>query len=143
MEEYISTSEEQSIAYAKEISDKTRNGGIICIYGDLGSGKTFLSKHIAENMGIDRFSVKSPTYTYIREYRMGKKKLYHIDLYRLTESDDLLEMELEEIFEIPDNIVIIEWADRLKNKVPATSHKIYLEYINENTRKIKYEKNTD
>ena len=113
------------------------------MFGDLGTGKTLISKYIAKEVGIDKFSIKSPTFTFMRIYEINKKKFYHIDLYRLNELDDLLEMELIEIFDNDENIVVIEWAERLGECVPENSHKLYLEYIDKNSRKIIYEEKTD
>lgn len=132
----ISKSEAQTREIAKKLAQKVKGGGIICLYGDLGSGKTTFVKGLAEAFGIDDFSIKSPTYTYIRKYDKFRHKLYHIDLYRLEEIDDLLWQEIYEIMQNPQNIIIIEWADKMYDKLPKDRIDIWLTYLDENSRKI-------
>lgn len=129
---FTSKSTEQTFEKASETAAKVKNGGIVCLYGNLGSGKTTFSKGIAHALGIDQFSIKSPTYTYIRQY----ENFYHIDLYRLEEIDELLWQELNEILENPKNIVLIEWAEKLKDKLPNDRIDIELKYLDENSRQI-------
>ena len=90
----VTKNEEETYKLAKDIAAKVKNGGFVCLFGDLGTGKTTFTKGIAKALGIDHFSIKSPTYTYIREYK--EKKLYHIDLYRIEEIDELLLLEIQE-----------------------------------------------
>lgn len=122
---------------AAQIAKKVKGGGLVCLYGDLGSGKTTFVKGMAEALGIDHFSVKSPTYTYIREY--PSKKIFHIDLYRLEEVDDLLWQEIEELLENEENIIIIEWADKALGKLPEKRIDINFKYIDGNSREINFE----
>lgn len=136
----ISKSEAQTRKIAKELADNVKSGGVICLYGDLGSGKTTFVKGMAEAFGIDDFSIKSPTYIYIRKYDKFRHKLYHIDLYRLEEIDDLLWQEIHEIMQNPQNIIIIEWADKMEDKLPAKRTDIRLTYLDENSRKIEIRK---
>lgn len=105
---------------------------MICLYGDLGSGKTLFVQGLAEALGIDKYSIKSPTYVYIR----NQKHFYHIDLYRLEEIDELLRLEIEELLKNPQNIIIIEWADRLKKYLPNKRTDIYFKYLDDNSREI-------
>lgn len=132
----ISKSEAQTREIAKKLAQKVKGGGVICLYGDLGSGKTTFVKGLAEGLGIDDFSIKSPTYIYIRKYDKFRHKFYHIDLYRLEKIDDLLWHEIHEIMENPQNIIIIEWADKMDEKLPAKRTNIWLTYLNQNSRKI-------
>lgn len=134
----ITENEEETFRLGQEIAEKVENGGVICLFGDLGTGKTTLTKAIVENFGIDKIQIKSPTYTYIREH-IGQKgeKIFHIDLYRLNDIDELLLQEINELLEDKANIVIIEWADRMKNHLPLDRINIFLEYVDENRRNIK------
>ncbi len=129
----ITKSVEETKQLAKEIAQKVVTGGVVCLVGDLGSGKTTFTKGIAENLGIDQFDIKSPTYTYIRKYG---EHFYHIDLYRIEELDELLINELHEIFENPQNTVIIEWADRLNDQTPKDAIVIEIKYAGENEREF-------
>jgi len=133
---YISKSEEETQKIAETVAEKIKNGGILCLFGELGAGKTIFTKGLAKTLGISTFTVKSPTYTYIRSYPLDKRHLYHIDLYRLEVVDELLLQEIEELWNDNANILIIEWADKLKNHLPENRIDVCLEYMDENSRKI-------
>ena len=132
----ISKSQEQTCEITKEIYDKLKDGGLLCLYGDLGSGKTTFTKALASNFGIESFAIKSPTYTYIRQYPLKKGKLYHIDLYRLESIDELLWQEIQEHIDNEQNVIIIEWADRAAQQLPTKRIDISFEYLDEHSRKI-------
>lgn len=102
-----------------------RPGDIICLFGELGSGKTVLVKGIAEGMGIKKDKVISPTFVLIRQYDQGKFTLYHFDLYRLDYASSILGLGYEEYL-YDDGIAVIEWADRLKYLLPGEFLKIEL-----------------
>lgn len=131
-----SKSQEETEKIAQKLAKQTTKGSIICLYGDLGSGKTAFSKAFIAAFGIKNFAVKSPTYTYIRSYHTKDHNIYHIDLYRLEEIDDLLLQEIEELMENKKNIIIIEWADKMKQKLPKKRIDIYFKYLDLNTREI-------
>jgi tRNA threonylcarbamoyladenosine biosynthesis protein TsaE len=132
----VSKSEKETLKIAQDIAKKVKNGGIICLFGDLGTGKTMLSKGISEALGINKFMVKSPTYTYIRDYPLKNNHVYHIDLYRLEIIDELLLQEIEELMLNKKNILIIEWADRMQDHLPEKRTDVCLEYIDQNSRNI-------
>jgi tRNA threonylcarbamoyladenosine biosynthesis protein TsaE len=102
--------ETQSIA--EEIS-KSFKGGAIALSGELGAGKTTFVQGFAKGLGIKE-KIISPTFLIIRQYPFSGKYFYHIDLYRIEEADlDIL--GLKEILEDEENIILIEWPERLKN----------------------------
>ena len=121
---------------AKEVAAKIKNGGVVCLFGDLGSGKTTFTKGIAEYFGIDKFSIKSPTYTYIRQYPNKNNRIYHIDLYRLEVIDELLWQEIKELMTNKNNILIIEWADKMEDYLPGNRIDVHFKYLDENSREI-------
>lgn len=133
----ITNNEEETLNFADEIAKKVEDGGVICLFGDLGTGKTTLTKGIARHFGLAEMTIKSPTYTYIRKHEARGQNIYHIDLYRLNNIDELLLQEIEELFENPQNIIIIEWADRMEKYLPENRINIYLEYIDDKRRNIK------
>lgn len=133
----ITNNEEETLSFAGEIAKKVEDGGVICLFGDLGTGKTTLTKGIARHFGLKEMTIKSPTYTYIRKHSARGRNIYHIDLYRLNHIDELLLQEIEELFENPQNIIIIEWADRMEEYLPENRINIYLEYIDDKRRNIK------
>lgn len=133
----ISKSPQETAKLAASIAEKMKKGGLLCLQGDLGTGKTTFTKGFMEKLGISNFSVKSPTYTYIREYPHSKTKVYHIDLYRIDDIDQLLVEEIQEILENDKNIVVIEWADKLEGYL-GNGKKITInfKYLNEESREI-------
>ena len=108
----------------------------ICLFGDLGSGKTVFTKGLAKSLGIENYSVKSPTYTLIREYIYPEGKLYHIDLYRLEAPDEVLFEQIAELANEENSLIIIEWADKLGDSLPENRTDICFEYVDPETRKI-------
>ncbi len=104
---------------------------VVCLNGDLGAGKTTITKSIARGMGIKAI-VTSPTFTIVNEYT-GNPNLYHIDTYRLTEGIDTDYLGFDEYF-YSDGVTIIEWADKIKNSLPE-------EYLNINIKV--YDKNRE
>lgn len=104
---------------------------VVCLNGDLGAGKTTITKSIARGMGIKAI-VTSPTFTIVNEYT-GSPNLYHIDTYRLTEGIDTDYLGFDEYF-YSDGVTIIEWADKIKNSLPE-------EYLNINIKV--YDKNRE
>ncbi len=133
----ITSNEAETHSLAKDMAKNYKTGKIICLFGDLGSGKTSFTKGLADGFGIDKLNIKSPTYTYIREHKTKEgNNFLHIDLYRLNQVDDLLLDEINELAENKNNILIIEWADRMGDKLPINRTEIYFEYLDENKRKI-------
>ena len=117
---------------------KTLNkGGIICLYGDLGSGKTTFVQGLARGLGIKN-RIISPTFVIIRSHRLKVGMFYHIDLYRTEVEKDIENLGLEEIMNDPQNIIAIEWAEKLKDYLPEK--RIDIEFVNEkeNIRKIMF-----
>lgn len=133
----ITKNEEETQKIAKEIAKKVKNGGLVCLFGDLGTGKTTFTKGFAQFFKIDKSLIKSPTYTYIRKYEKNGKNIFHIDLYRINEIDTLLLEEIRELLENKKNIIIIEWADRIESYLPKERINIEFEYIDPQKRKIK------
>lgn len=131
-----SQSEEQTKAIARELGKKVKIPAIIGLYGELGSGKTVFTKGFAEGLGIAEKNIKSPTYTFVREYRHGRIRFYHFDFYRISELDDLMAHELREIFQKKDVCIIIEWPERVHSILPEKVQKIFFEYRNEKTRRL-------
>ncbi len=120
-------------AFGRDLAKSLKNHDIIALSGELGAGKTTFIQGIAEGLGITDY-VTSPSFTLINEYK-GKYSLYHIDLYRLEELEQIRDLGIEDYFE-KDGIIIIEWAERMKELLPKKVRKIKLEIISENERRI-------
>ena len=131
----ISTSETQTFQIGKELAGSMPLPAHILLYGDLGAGKTALTRGLAAGFGLeDVDEVASPTFTLINEYR-GRVKIYHIDLYRV-ETGSLDGLGLDEIFEDPNAAVVIEWAERLGDFPAPGAVQVFLEYLDEGSRSI-------
>jgi len=104
---------------------------VLCLYGDLGSGKTTFVQGLARGLGIKK-RVLSPTFIMMRQYG----NFYHIDLYRAENEKDVEGLGLQEIWSDPKNIVVIEWAEKIKKILPKRKTEIFFENIDENRRKI-------
>ncbi len=116
---------------------------ILALYGNLGAGKTTFIQGLAKALGI-KGQIISPTFVIEKIYRAPKsaksffKNLIHIDAYRLDTGGDLLKLGFAELVQDPKNLVALEWSERVENIFPENIHKIYLEFIDEQTRKIKF-----
>ena len=132
MDEYkvISKSEEETIALAQNIESEKFPNMVICLNGDLGSGKTLFTKGFAHGLGIDE--ITSPTFTIIKEYQ-GELMLYHMDVYRLEDSNE--NIGIEEYFD-RGGVTIIEWSDMIKNILPEERLEIKFVITGDNTRTI-------
>jgi tRNA threonylcarbamoyladenosine biosynthesis protein TsaE len=116
---------------------RIKAGKVIALSGDLGSGKTTFIQGFAEGLGITNRLV-SPTFILMRQYPIQSGKLYHLDVYRLEKNaeEEARDLGLMEILSDPDNIVVIEWAEKIKNILPPNTQWIDFQYIDENARKI-------
>lgn len=134
----ISGSHEETFQFARTLAESMRLPAHILLYGDLGAGKTTFTRGLAAGFGIEEVDdVSSPTFTLINQYRQhtGHAKIYHIDLYRI-ESGKLDGLGLEDIFDDPRAAVIVEWAERLGDFETPGAVRVFLEYVDENSRKI-------
>lgn len=129
----VTRSPEETFEFGRKIGESIAGKSIILLCGDLGAGKTLFTKGMAEGLGIDAEDVTSPTFTLINIHD-GRLRLYHIDLYRLDEGA-CRELGLEEMFEDPNGVTVIEWAERLSS-APDNAIEIEIEYVSENERKF-------
>ena len=146
MATFISNSSAETLALGENWGRDARSGLVIALSGDLGAGKTQLTKGIARGLGItDR--VHSPTFALLNEYHGGRLPLFHLDLYRLETPDQIIAAGLEEYFH-PTGVSVIEWAERwfletddLRAQVVKGTHlrQVRLESVTETERRIIYE----
>jgi tRNA threonylcarbamoyladenosine biosynthesis protein TsaE len=130
-------SEADTRSLGLEIADALEPGDVVALTGDLGTGKTALTKYIAEGLGVKE-EISSPTFTIIKEYKSGRLPLYHFDVYRLGSGDELLDTGAEELLD-GDGACVIEWADIVADVLPADSLIVSLNYgdsENERTAEI-------
>jgi tRNA threonylcarbamoyladenosine biosynthesis protein TsaE len=133
--EIISVSAEQTWEIARFIGGKLRKGDVLALSGELGSGKTCFTGGLARGLGVnEKYQITSPTFTLINEYP-ARFKLYHFDVYRLNGYSEFEDLGYEEYF-CSDGIVVIEWAEKIVQILPADTFFISFEYLDENRRKI-------
>ncbi len=108
---------------------------LIVLRGDLGAGKTTLVKGIAAALGAAEASdVTSPTFTLVHEYVGPKVRLYHLDLYRLETERELLTLGLEEMAELPNALVLVEWGEKFPSVVAQADGEIHIEHADGDER---------
>ncbi|MDD4995200.1 MAG: tRNA (adenosine(37)-N6)-threonylcarbamoyltransferase complex ATPase subunit type 1 TsaE [Patescibacteria group bacterium] len=120
----IINSEQEMHAFAGNIAKKLRAGDVLALAGDLGSGKTTFVKGLARALGVKE-TVTSPTFVLLKPYQTKiqnpKSKiqnLIHVDAYRIEKGEELIFVGLDEFFESPDTVTVIEWADKVKKILP-------------------------
>ena len=125
-------SEDDTIVLAQNFEAEKFNNMVICLIGELGSGKTVFTKGFAEALGIDE-NITSPTFNIIKEYTSGEMDLYHMDVYR-TEGD-INGLGLDEYLK-KDGVIIIEWADMIAEELPEERLEIRFKITGEEKRTI-------
>lgn len=125
-------SEQDTIELAQNFESEKFKNMVICLEGDLGSGKTLFTKGFAQAMAVTE-PVTSPTFNIIKEYDSGELPLYHMDVYRLD--GNVENLGIEEYYK-KGGVVIIEWADTIRDYLPKNYLRIKFKIIDENTRII-------
>ena len=114
-----------TFAIGRMLAERAVPGMILSLTGDLGAGKTELTKGFAAGLGITE-PVTSPTFTILQVYEGGRLPLYHFDLYRLEDEDELFEIGADEFFD-GSGVCLVEWADRIPGAVPESAVRIRIE----------------
>ncbi len=137
----ISKSLSETQKVAEEFFNELERGDratVVALSGELGSGKTVFSQAIGEILGVKE-TMQSPTFVLMKIYPIdfkGYKNLIHIDAYRLEKESELLHIGWEEIIKEPENLILIEWPERVRGVIPSDVKKINFEHINAETRGI-------
>lgn len=119
------TSPNETFELGKKIAQKVEQGQIICLNGDLGVGKTVFTQGIAAGLGITE-SVNSPTFTIIQEYDEGRIPLYHFDVYRIGDPEEMYEIGYEDYF-FGQGICLIEWSSLIEELIPENAATVLIE----------------
>ena len=112
--------------FGMKLASSLEPGDIVALIGDLGTGKTTLTKYIAKGLGVAE-NIDSPTFNIVKEHKSGRIPLFHFDVYRLSSGDELLDIGADEYF-YSDGVCIIEWADIVADVVPEKAKVILIEY---------------
>ena len=133
----ISHSFKETLKFGKFIAKYLKSADVICLSGELGSGKTVLAKGIASGLGIETSKITSSSFILIREHLQGRLPFYHFDLYRLKEAQDIFHLGYEDYL-YGDGVSVIEWPERLKYLIPKEHLKVELSYQGEFKRVLKF-----
>ncbi len=132
----MTSSPEQTLAFGRRLSAILAPGDVLCLYGNLGAGKTCLVQGMAEGLGAEDRAV-SPSFTLVNEYP-GRLPLYHFDCYRLKSASELDMIGYDEYLGM-EGVVVIEWAERIAERLPEERLDIRLGRVSDNERKITME----
>jgi tRNA threonylcarbamoyladenosine biosynthesis protein TsaE len=133
--EIVTHSSEETILRGREIGARLKAPALVLLSGDLGAGKTTLTKGIASGLGAaNEDEVTSPTFTLVHKYDR-RARVYHVDLYRIGDFHDLETLGLEDVF-AEQAVVIVEWPDKLTLRTDWPIVRIRLEHVAEDTRRI-------
>ena len=131
-------SPEETLALGRRIGQRLQPPCLVALEGELGSGKTTLTKGIVAGLGAAREEeVTSPTFTLVHEYGSGRK-VFHVDLYRVEGTQELATLGLDDLFD-QDAVVIVEWPEKLGELFHGRTLKIKLEHLESESRKITIE----
>jgi tRNA threonylcarbamoyladenosine biosynthesis protein TsaE len=130
-------SELETSEIAKLFSEKIIPGEVVCLNGNLGTGKTFFIKSVCKEFNIA--DVSSPTFAIVNQHN-GKYQVNHFDLYRIKKAEELYDIGFEEYLADSQSISFIEWADLFEDEIAKCSYKVYFEFLGSTKRKIRIEK---
>ncbi|WP_130805989.1 tRNA (adenosine(37)-N6)-threonylcarbamoyltransferase complex ATPase subunit type 1 TsaE [Senegalia massiliensis] len=128
----ITESTEQTEKLGKLIGSLLNSGDVICLDGDLGAGKTTLTKSIVKGLGVDEY-VTSPTFTIVNEYE-GKVHVNHFDVYRISDVDEMYDIGYDEYMD-SESVNIIEWSSIIKEILPEDRVEINIERLEEDNKR--------
>ena len=130
----ITKSAAETRALGEKLAGRLRPGDVLLLEGDLGAGKSELTRGIAKGLGVAE-TVTSPSFTILNVYESGRCPLYHFDWYRLESSEELYELGMDEYLG-GDGIAVVEWPGRCPDAVPASAVRIRMTAAGENERLI-------
>jgi tRNA threonylcarbamoyladenosine biosynthesis protein TsaE len=122
---YESYTEKDTYRLGKQMGENAQKGQVYCLSGDLGVGKTVFTKGFAVGLGITE-PISSPTFTIVQEYEQGELPLYHFDVYRIEDIEEMEEIGYEDYF-YGNGVCLIEWAVRIKELLPKDYIQITIE----------------
>ncbi len=145
----ITESAKETQEFGERFADKVKSGGVVCLYGDLGAGKTTFVQGVAKGLGV-KARIVSPTFILVRRYdlrsqisnhkstlqKLKPNYLWHVDLYRLANVEEARGVGIEEVISDPNNIVFIEWPEKVEEILPRKHWAVRMRTVSENEREI-------
>jgi tRNA threonylcarbamoyladenosine biosynthesis protein TsaE len=138
MHQWTTSSPEETMHFSERMAAYLQPGDVLTLSGDLGAGKTIFTKGLAKGLGIHEM-VNSPTFTIVKEYHSGRLPLYHMDVYRISDEEDI---GIEDYFE-QDGVTVIEWAENIPSWLPDDVLSVVIERAGEHERTITCKANGD
>lgn len=139
--DFISHSQNQTIRIGQRIGEHVQPGDIVFLSGELGTGKTQVVKGVVQGLGSTDL-VTSPSFVLVNEYRAGPEhhylSIYHIDLYRIEDPEELRTIGLEEIWYDRSGVVLVEWPERAMGRLPDEHLAIYLQHLDATKRILRF-----
>ncbi|MBE7028084.1 MAG: tRNA (adenosine(37)-N6)-threonylcarbamoyltransferase complex ATPase subunit type 1 TsaE [Ruminococcaceae bacterium] len=135
--EYITHNERETSLLARELAKTLKGGDVVCLFGDLGVGKTVFTKGICMELGTDDY-INSPTFTIVNEYEAKDLDVYHFDMYRIEDTSELVEIGFLEYLS-KKGICIIEWPENIYSELPKCRIDVKIERLSfdeEQKRKV-------
>ena len=135
-EKIISASYTETEEAGFKLAQTLEFGSVVLLFGNLGAGKTVFSRGFARGLGITE-PVSSPTYTIVQEYELPQSgRLYHLDLYRISDVNAALAFGVDEFLDDPRGIALVEWPDRISGILPEQAVCIEIEHLSDTERRI-------
>jgi tRNA threonylcarbamoyladenosine biosynthesis protein TsaE len=136
--EIFTASPQGTLGMGKKLGERLTAGSIIAMSGELGCGKTLLTRGICDGLGVPLRQVSSPTFVLVNEYR-GRLPVFHMDLYRLGTIDDGFEIGIMDYFHRAESgVMIIEWAEKMISLLPNDMLRVEFDILSDRKRKIKF-----
>ena len=129
----ITNSEDETVAEGEKLGRALEPGAVVAMYGGLGAGKTAFARGLASGLGVSA-NVSSPTFTIVNEYQ-GKIPLFHFDLYRLENENELYDIGWDEYLE-RGGVCAVEWSEKVPGAFPPDAVSVFIESCGGNTRKL-------
>ncbi|MBZ4663662.1 MAG: tsaE [Caloramator sp.] len=130
---FVTNNERETFELGYKIGTKLKKGDVISLNGDLGAGKTHLTKGIAAGLGVDDY-ITSPTFTIVNEY-MGRLPFYHFDVYRIDDIYEMYEIGFDEYL-YGDGVCVVEWGDMVEELLPKNKIYIYIKKLDDSIREV-------
>jgi tRNA threonylcarbamoyladenosine biosynthesis protein TsaE len=132
---YLSQSVQETESIAAELASQLRGGECVALHGDLGAGKTQFVRGLVRGLGGPPKAVSSPTFVLLNVYPGGRLTVYHLDAYRVSGSDDFEAIGFPELLE-QGGVVVVEWAQRVRELLPPACIDVRIEPVEETARTI-------